>query len=103
MKFVAVIALFIALFFVLSEARLPVPYDVFVRFGGKPVLKSLRREGELYYLADEKTNGSKIVGGTFAAEGDTPWVVSIRRLSHFCSGSIKDQNTIITTAHCVLV
>jgi len=98
MKFVAIIALL----FVLSEARLPVPYDVYVRFGGKPVPKSLRREGELYYLTDEKTNGSKIVGGETAGQSDAPWIVSIRMSSHFCGGSIKDQNTIITAAHCVL-
>ncbi len=98
MKFVVIIALL----FVLSEARLPVPYDVYVRFGGRPVPQSLRREGELYYLTDEKTNGSRIVGGETAGESDAPWIVSIRMFSHFCGGSIKDQNTIITAAHCVL-
>jgi len=85
MKFVAIIALL----FVLSEARPPVP-------------QSLHREGELYYLTDEKTNGSRIVGGETAGESDAPWIVSIRMSSHFCGGSIKDENTIITAAHCVL-
>jgi len=99
MKFVAIIALL----FVLSEARLPVPYDVYVRFGGKPLPQSLRREGELYYLTDEKTNGSKIVGGGAAGDDDAKWIVSLLyRGSFFCGGSIKDQNTIITAAHCVL-
>jgi hypothetical protein len=98
MKIVAIIALL----FVLSEARLPVPYDVYVRFGGKPVPKSLRREGELYYLTDEKTNGSKIVGGETAGQSDAPWIVSIRMSSHFCGGSIMNPNTIITASHCVL-
>jgi hypothetical protein len=68
MKFVAIIALL----FVLSEARLPVPYDVYVRFGGKPVPQSLRREGDFYYLTDEKTNGSKIIGGEAAGASDAP-------------------------------
>jgi len=98
MKFVAIIALL----FVLSEARLPVPYDVYVRFGGKPVPQSLRREGELYYLVDEKTNGSKIVGGDAAVQSDAPYIVSLRRSnSHSCGGSIKNANNIITAAHCV--
>ncbi|WP_224364172.1 serine protease [Hyalangium versicolor] len=45
--------------------------------------------------------GEEIVGGTVSASGAVPWVVSLRRTSHFCGGAIYNANTIITAAHCV--
>ncbi|XP_065162218.1 transmembrane protease serine 9-like [Atheta coriaria] len=49
-------------------------------------------------------NGSwRIVGGAEAAAGTSPHQVSIRiNGAHTCSGSILDDSTILTTAHCVV-
>ncbi|KAK4872936.1 hypothetical protein RN001_014965 [Aquatica leii] len=44
----------------------------------------------------------KIVGGVEAGIGQFPYVVSLRyHQEHFCGGSIIDQNTVLTAAHCV--
>jgi trypsin len=45
--------------------------------------------------------GEEIVGGTVSPYGAIPWVVSLRRTSHFCGGAIYNANTVITAAHCV--
>jgi len=47
----------------------------------------------------------RIVGGTEAADGEFPWQVSLRQIgsigmTHFCGGSIVDENWIMTAAHC---
>jgi len=45
----------------------------------------------------------RIVGGEEAVPHSIPWQVSLRRKSdnfHFCGGSVADENTIITAAHC---
>jgi trypsin len=42
-----------------------------------------------------------IVGGTLAASGEFPFIVSLQRSgSHFCGGSLLDATTVITAAHC---
>lgn len=42
-----------------------------------------------------------IVGGTTAAAGDFPFIVSLSsRNSHFCGGVLLNANTVITAAHC---
>ncbi|KAK4873168.1 hypothetical protein RN001_015197 [Aquatica leii] len=44
----------------------------------------------------------KIVGGTVASEGQFPYQISHRYNSrHICGGSIIDEYTILTAAHCV--
>jgi hypothetical protein len=98
MKVLAIFALLLAA----SEAvRKPIPYNVYVKNGGLPLPDALRHSGMKWYLPDdEPSNNTFIVGGTTAAAGDAPWVVSMRRTSHFCGGSIYNTRTIITAAHC---
>jgi len=46
-----------------------------------------------------------IVGGTTAAQGEFPFIVSIQRVSggsHFCGGSLLNANTVLTAAHCAV-
>ncbi|MFE6872359.1 serine protease [Kitasatospora sp. NPDC057692] len=42
-----------------------------------------------------------IVGGTAAAAGQIPYLVSLARGSHFCGGAVLDPGTVVTAAHCV--
>jgi len=42
----------------------------------------------------------RIVGGTEATRGEYPYIVQIRRGSHYCGGFIANANFIVTAAHC---
>jgi len=43
----------------------------------------------------------RIVGGVPAIRGNFPWMVQIKQgVSHYCGGSIINQNWIVTAAHC---
>lgn len=45
--------------------------------------------------------GADIVGGTAAALGEFPYIVSLSTQgSHFCGGVLVNANTVITAAHC---
>jgi len=57
----------------------------------------------LLALADTSLGEDKIVGGVEAVPHEFPWQVSLRRKSdnfHFCGGSVLDENTVVTAAHC---
>ena len=42
-----------------------------------------------------------IVGGTAAAKGEFPYIVSLSQSgSHFCGGLLLNANTVLTAAHC---
>merc|ERR1712168_163926 len=50
--------------------------------------------------------GDKIVGGEEAEPHEFPWQVSLRRKSdnfHFCGGSVLNENTVISAAHCTVI
>jgi trypsin len=44
----------------------------------------------------------EIVGGTVAAAGEYPFIVSLQSTSgsHFCGGTLVNGNTVVTAAHC---
>lgn len=49
----------------------------------------------------EITPPAGIVGGTTAAAGDFPFIVSLSKSnSHFCGGVLLNAYTVITAAHC---
>ncbi|KAG9229455.1 serine endopeptidase [Amylocarpus encephaloides] len=48
-----------------------------------------------------QTRAESIVGGTTAAAGEFPYIVSLSRSgSHFCGGVLLNANTVVTAAHC---
>jgi trypsin len=99
MKVLVIVALLLAA----SEAvRRPIPYEVYVKMGGLPLPEALRNDGRKWYTPDLESNSTgRIVGGEAAVLADAPWIVSLRRTSHFCGGSIYNARNIITAAHCV--
>merc|ERR1712142_655061 len=49
---------------------------------------------------------AKIVGGEEAEPHEFPWQVSLRRKYdnfHFCGGSILNENTVVSVAHCTVI
>jgi len=59
--------------------------------------------GRRFFTQDIQNNAqSKIVGGIEAVRGAYPYQISLRRRGgHICGGTIIDENTIITAAHCL--
>ncbi|KAK5640446.1 hypothetical protein RI129_011257 [Pyrocoelia pectoralis] len=56
-----------------------------------------------YSAAHIRDDDWRIVGGSNAPEGAYPYQISLRYLgSHNCGGSILDESTILTAAHCVI-
>lgn len=48
-------------------------------------------------------NSVQIVGGTSAAAGEFPFIVSLQQSgSHFCGGTLINANTVVSAAHCAV-
>merc|ERR1712226_336206 len=54
-------------------------------------------------IPQEEEEGERIVGGTKAALGEFPYIVSLQisEGGSRCGGSIYDERTVVTAAHCV--
>lgn len=90
--------------FALSEAYPPprngmTAYQTHVFNGGLPLPDAVRA-AHPEWVTEEALNKTRIVGGTESASGAIPWVISLRRTSHFCGASIYTTRTAITAAHC---
>merc|ERR1712106_1086048 len=56
----------------------------------------------LAYAKPGVGSDGKIVGGEEAPEHEFPWQISLRSFgAHICSGSIINQNQVISAAHCM--
>ncbi|CAD6998840.1 unnamed protein product [Ceratitis capitata] len=44
----------------------------------------------------------RIINGYEAQKGEAPFIVSLKTSSHFCAGSIIDENWVLTAAHCLV-
>ncbi|XP_014093603.3 lectizyme-like [Bactrocera oleae] len=44
----------------------------------------------------------RIINGYEAQKGEAPYIVSLKSGSHFCAGSIIDENWVLTAAHCLV-
>ncbi|KAF2119062.1 trypsin [Lophiotrema nucula] len=54
-------------------------------------------------LPQVHTDSTQIVGGTAAAAGDFPFIVSLQKSgSHFCGGSLLNARTVLTAGHCAV-
>lgn len=51
--------------------------------------------------ATETETSTRVVGGEDSIEGDWPWVVSVRSSIYSCGGSLINENTVMTAAHCL--
>ncbi|XP_026844986.1 lectizyme [Drosophila persimilis] len=44
----------------------------------------------------------RIINGHEAQAGEAPYIVSLQTSSHFCAGSIINENWVLTAAHCLI-
>lgn len=53
-------------------------------------------------VREDKFSAQEIVGGTAAAAGEFPYIVSLQSSSgsHFCGGALLNAYTVVTAAHC---
>ena len=55
----------------------------------------------IYFLVCGQAFVRRIVGGKEALDCEYPWMVVVKAGNAFCAGTIIDDNTVITAAHCV--
>lgn len=99
MKIAAVFALALALSYA-DPVLESLSYEEHVEAGGLPLPESLRHLFPLFQR--QRQMEGKIVGGSTAASGANPWQIALLRSGSFtCGGSILNENTVVTAAHCV--
>jgi trypsin len=66
------------------------------------LLAALAMPALLFAAALPQDFTTQIVGGTAAAAGEFPFIVSVQTTSgsHFCGGTLLDADTVITAGHC---
>jgi len=102
MKYILVLLALLAI----SEARNRrlISYEEHVRRGGLPLPQAIRDANPSYWYShqlEDRNVSTNIVGGRPATNGEIPYIISLRRTSHSCGGSILSTRTVITAAHCV--
>merc|ERR1712198_386097 len=73
---------------------------------GSPSMKVLLFACLALALGSLAEGRAKIVGGEEAEPHEFPWQVSLRRKYdnfHFCGGSILNENTVVSAAHCTVI
>jgi len=73
---------------------------------GSPSMKVLLYACLALALGSLAEGRAKIVGGEEAEPHEFPWQVSLRRKYdnfHFCGGSILNENTVVSAAHCTVI
>ncbi|XP_011214052.2 lectizyme [Bactrocera dorsalis] len=53
-------------------------------------------------IAQPAFASGRIINGYEAEKGEAPYIVSLKSGSHFCAGSIIDENWVLTAAHCLI-
>jgi trypsin len=66
------------------------------------ILAALALPALSFGAAIPQDSSVQIVGGTAAALGEFPFIVSVQTSSgsHFCGGTLLNANTVLTAAHC---
>jgi len=54
-----------------------------------------------FTFADDTQFSTRVVGGSDSASGAWPWIVYVQAGGYLCGGSLIDDDTVMTAAHCV--